>query len=344
MWNKRTDKRGKLSHEILMLFFICFAISIVLYVFLVVCCTATVENYCWKQNIDLNEDQLYHLDVVIFSVGIVVSVIFFAVLFLTLFGERFSYIGVIIRGVEVLRRGEFGSRLPIEGNNELTALAEAINYLSETEQAVKEKERCLYEEREGLIRTLSHDIRTPLTSIISYTEFFSDKRSCTSEELSEYFSLVREKSFQIKELTDILLDGGKREPVLFEDAKFLLLQIVEEFEEALGEDFDLSLDTSSCPVFSGCFDVNDLRRLFDNLISNIKKYANPHQPVFLAVQKNETGLVICQKNTANPSVKHTESYQMGLQSIRRIAHNYDGSVAIRQENTQFEITITLSKF
>jgi len=344
MWNKQTDKRGKLSHEVLALFFVCLAITLVLYIFLVICGTAVAENYCWEKNIILDDDQRYHLDVMIFSISLAVSVIFFIILFLTLFGERFAYIGVIIRGVEVLRRGEFGSRLPIEGNNELTALAEAINYLSETEQAVKEKERHLYEEKEELIRTLSHDIRTPLTSIISYTEFFSEKPSCTSEELSTYFSLVRQKAFQIKDLTDILLDGGKREPVFFENARLLIMQIVGEFEERLEEDYSVSSDLSACPDFSGRFDVSELLRLFDNLISNIKKYADPQSPVSLSVRKCEEGIVIFQKNAVKSCEKHTESYRMGLQSIRRISHNYDGSVTIRQENGMFAITITLSKF
>ena len=343
MWNKRADKRGKLSHEVLTLFFICFTITVVLYVFLVICGTAAVENYCWKQNIELDEDQLYHLDTVVFSASLAVAVIFFVVLFLVLFGERLSYIGVIIRGVEIMRRGEFGYRLPIEGNNELTSLAEAINYLSETEQAVKEKERRLYEEREELIRTLSHDIRTPLTSIVSYTEFFSRKEQYTSDEFAEYLALVREKADQIKNLTDILLDGGKREPVFFENAKLLITQIVSEFEESLEDEYLLCLDLSGCSEFSARFDVGELRRLFDNLISNVQKYADPQKPVSLSVKKNEDGILICQKNAVRAHPEQTESYQIGLQSIRRIAHNYDGDVVVKGDTEEFEIVITLSK-
>ena len=344
MLNKQAGRRGKLAHEVLRLFFICLAITVVLYVFLSLCGTAIVENYCWKRDIVLDEAQLYHLDAVVFSVSLAVSTVFFIVLFLTLFGERFSYIAVIIKGVEVLRSGEYGHRLPIEGNNELTALAEAINYLSETEQSIKEKESRLHEEREELIRTLSHDIRTPLTSIISYTELFSSKENCSSAELAEYFSLVQKKAEQIRSLTDILLDGGKRESQFFKDARFLMMQIVGEFEEILEEEYSLVTDLAECPTFSGWFDVGELRRLFDNLITNVQKYADPQKPVFLSLRKNEEGIVICQKNTARTSAEHTESYRMGLQSIRRIAHNYDGSVVIRQENGEFEIMITLSKF
>ncbi|MBR7161829.1 MAG: HAMP domain-containing histidine kinase [Clostridia bacterium] len=344
MRTKRTEKRGKLSHEVLRLFFICVAITLAVYFFLAVSCTALVESYCWRNDILLTEDRIFHLDAVVFSVSLAVSVLFFVVLFLTLFGERLSYIGTIIRGVETLRRGEFGSCVPIEGNNELTALAEAINYLSETERAAKEKERRLYEEREELIRTLSHDIRTPLTSVISYTELFSVKESFTPEELSAYLALVRNKAGQIKELTDILLDGGKRELEFFEDARLLIAQTVGEFEERLEEEYLLSVDLFSCPAFSGNFDVSELRRLFDNLVSNVEKYADPQQTVFLSVRKDEDGLVIRQKNAVRAHTEQKESYRMGLQSIRRIAQNYGGGTDIRRENGMFEITITLSKF
>ena len=246
--------------------------------------------------------------------------------------------------MDALRRGEYDSRLPIEGNNELTRLAEEINYLSETEQLVKEKERKLYEEREELIRTLSHDIRTPLTSVISYTELYAEKKNPSSEELADYFTLVRKKMGQIKSLTDILLDGGKRKTEFFEDARLLVTQLVGEFEEALEENFSLSVDLSRIPSFSGCFDVEELHRLFDNLITNVQKYADPTEPVFLIVNKTAEGLVIRQKNAAKTYSEKRESYRMGLYSIRRIAQNYGGCVDIEQNEREFEIVITLSSF
>ena len=343
MWNKSMGKR-RLSYEILGLFFVCLAVTVALYCFLAFFGVAVIQNYCWEQDILLDEDQLYHLDVVVFSASLVVSVIFFIVLFLVLFGERISYIGTIIKGIDILRQGDQAHRLPIEGNNELTRLAEEINRLSETAQAIKEKERCLQEEREELIRTLSHDIRTPLTSLISYTELYSAKTTYSQEELAEYFSLVRKKSGQIRDLTDILLDGGKRDVIDLEDARLLMTQLVGEFEEALEETFSLSVDLSGCPAFSGAFDVGEMRRLFDNLISNVQKYADPQQTVMLNVMKTEQGLVIRQKNMVRRLPKQTESYRMGLHSIRRIAQNYGGSITIHQDDTEFEIVITLSAF
>ena len=63
-----------------------------------------------------------------------------------------------------------------EGNDELTKLAESINYLSESQNDIIRKEKEMKEKRELFIRSLSHDIRTPLTSIIAYSDFMIDKK------------------------------------------------------------------------------------------------------------------------------------------------------------------------
>lgn len=340
--SKKAKKRGKLAYEILGIFAVCFAVTLALYLFLVFFGVGVVEELCFAHGIPLDEDSLFQIDNAVLSVSFAVSVAFFIILFLSLFGERLAYIGTIIKGVETLRRGELGYRLPLEGNNELTELAGAINFLSETEEAIKERERALGEEKEALIRTLSHDIRTPLTSIISYTELMAAKESASPREQSEYFALVGKKAEQIKSITEILLDGGKRNAEYFDDARLLIEQLVCEFEEMLEDSFTLETDTSGCGAFSGNFDVAEMRRIFDNLISNVQKYAEPEKAVALTVCKNENGLVIRQKNAVKKNVQRAESYKMGLYSIKRIAQNYGGSAEVRPGEDEFEIIITLS--
>ena len=340
----KAKRRGRLSFEILGLFAVCLAVALLLYFFLSFCGIALVEKYCWEKNLILSEEQIYHFDNLIFSVSLLLSVGFFVFLFLVLFGERFAYIRTIMKGVDALQRGELEQRVPIMGNNELTSLAEEINYLSETEQKIKEREKALNEEKEELIRTLSHDIRTPLTSIMAYTELLSAKETCTPEEQREYLSLVQKKTAQIKNLTDILLEGGKRKAEHFEDARLLFAQLICEFEEVLEGEFELKTSFSDCPVFSGSFDVQDMRRIFDNLISNAQKYADPTRPVELAVKKSDGGLVIWQKNATRKLDHPAEGFRMGINSIRRIANSYGGSVNVEQNDTTFEITVILSEF
>ena len=339
---EKPRKRRRLTHEILGLVCLCFALSLLLYVFITTFGRVLIEEYCFQNDIIMDEFDWYDVDNTLRGVGFCVSAVFFTVLFFALFGERLAYVRKITAGVDILRDGNYGEQVELRGNNELTELAEAVNYLSESERNLREKEKRLYEEREELIRTLSHDIRTPLTSIMSYTELLSQKETLTVEEQQEYRCLVAKKTEQIKKLTDILLDGGHREPEFFEDARLLFEQLADEFESELEDRFQISSELSFVTAFSGNFDVGDLRRIFDNIISNIKKYAEPAEIVELVISKTDTGVAIRQMNSVIKNKKSTESYKMGLYSIRRIAQNYGGTVEVRDENEKYEILITLS--
>ncbi len=338
----KTKKWRKLSLEILIIVAICFMLSLLLYLLVAHFAPRLVEDYCFYNDVVLDEYDFYRLDVTMYSTGVAVSVVFFIMMFFILFGERLAYIRKITAGVDALRNGEFGNQVELVGNNELTELAEAVNYLSQSEQTIKEKEKRLSEEREELIRTLSHDIRTPLTSILSYTQLLSAKETLTVEEQQEYLSLVSKKSAQIKELTDILLDGGKRELEQFEDARLLFEQLKDEFESELEENFTLAIEPLHLPLFSGRFDIGELRRIFNNLISNIVKYAEPTEEVVLSISKTDSGIVIRQSNAIKNDKQPSESYSMGLNSIRRIAQNYAGTVEVSENDEKFEIMITLS--
>ena len=340
----KTKKSRKLSYEILALFALCFVLALILFIFLLNVSVGFVEEYCFYNDIMLDEEQLYHLETTFFSVSLAVSVMFFVILFTALFADKLSYIKKIIKGVDTLREGDYGYIIPLEGNNELTQLAEAVNYLSESERQIKDKEKRLGEEKDQLIRTLSHDIRTPLTSIMSYTEMLAKKESFTEEDKHEYFDLVKRKTEQMKQLTDILLDGGKRSIEYFDNAGLLFEQLADEFESVLEDTHKVSADLSGMTAFSGYFDVQELRRIFDNLISNVQKYADPEKRVFLTVMRNTSGIVINQKNGVLTTAEPAESYRMGISSIRRIAHNYNGNAETIQNDNEFEINITLSKF
>ncbi len=280
----------------------------------------------------------------VLNLSLLVSAGFFLVLFLFLLGERLSYIRDIVKGIDALRSGAVGYEVPLEGNNELTRLAESVNFLALAQQQVRERERALNEDREQLIRSLSHDIRTPLTTISSYAELLAGQEECEPWERRQRAALIQEKAVQIRELTDILLDGGKRRVERFDDARLLMEQLVAEFEESLEDAFTVEVDLGGCPAFAGSFDVQELRRTFDNLASNVRKYADPAWPVKLSVFMEEGRLVIWQRNAVRRDRGSAESYQMGLSSIRRIAHSYAGQVEVRQGDEAFEIRIVLSEF
>jgi len=234
--------------------------------------------------------------------------------------------------------------LPLEGNNELTELTASINLLSETQQQLRRKEQQLAREKAQFLRALSHDIRTPLTSVLAYSEYLLSHDDIPKAEQKEQLELIRKKAEQIRDLTALLLDGDKRSPEHFPDAKLLMAQLAAEFQEELEGRFAVSVDLSGCPAFAGTFDVQELRRIFDNLTSNVQKYADPHEPVVLRIRVDGDGLTVYQTNAVSTAPREQDSYKLGINSIRRIAQYYGGRVTVRQDTRDFAIEITLSDF
>ena len=105
-----------------------------------------------------------------------------------------------------------------------------------------------------------------------------------------------EKGQQIKALTDRLLDSGSRDLETIEDGKLLMEQLAGEWEEILENTFPCIVDTKNCPAFYGSFDIQELRRIFDNLASNVEKYADREQPVELRIDAVDKRLRVCQRN------------------------------------------------
>ena len=342
MTNGKRVKRSSLAHEILGLIGISAIFAALLFLLLSTTATAIAERYCFEQDVVMTEFDWLEMDRWIFGGSGILSAIGFSLLFLALLSDRMTYIRTITQGIDALRLGHTDDPIPLEGSNELTQLADAINYLSATQQQLREKEQSLAREKEQFLRTLSHDIRTPLTSVLAYSEFLATEDSLSDQERKAHLQMIRRKAEQIRDLTALLLDGDKRNPEHFQDARLLMEQLAAEFQETLEEGFDVRTDLSGCHSFSGTFDVQELRRIFDNLSSNVEKYASPEKPVYLRIHVDRDNLHICQTNTVSPQAGQRDSYKLGIHSIRRIAHNYAGRVDIQQGEGSFSITITLS--
>lgn len=348
MWNSvkmegRTNKKTshRLSREILGIFGITLLIAILGFWTLNEVANRVVLNYVETEMLVISEYQLIDLQYGILGISFLAGILLFVILFLFLTGERLAYISEIVKGIHALSRHEWDYEIPLQGENELTELAKCVNNLSKEEQALREREKQIQEERESLVRSLSHDIRTPLTSMLSYSEFMKKKASLTIEEMREYMELVEQKSQQIKVLTDRLLDGGVRQLEEIENGRFFMEQLVDEWEMELEEEFDCKIDFGACPQFSGAFDVQELRRIFDNLASNIRKYADATDPIMLHLGEKDGRVCIFQSNQCKTLSMPVESTRIGIDSIRKIAAHYGGTVEVVQTQSEFSIAITL---
>ena len=119
-------------------------------------------------------------------------------------------------------------------------------------------------------------------------------------------------------------------------------QLTAEWEEILEETFDCQLDLEKCGAFQGTFDISQLRQIFDNLASNVEKYADPAGEVELSVKSRENTLIIFQKNRVRREPEPgTQSSLIGLKNIQETTEAYGGGAEIRCGGGVYEIRITL---
>lgn len=338
----KENRKNKLRGEIVEYFVISLIIAVFTFCFLYFTSESIGERYFYTRNIVIGENQKYALHMWMQSLCIAAGGIVFLTLFLTMLGQRIAYLVTIIKEVECLQESQMDHVIPLDGHDELTQLAESINYLWASQQEISRKELKLKEEREMMIRSLSHDIRTPLTSMLSYSEFMKSKETFDTEEMHNYIELIQTKAFQIKNMTDQLLNHSNEKKEKLENIKLFLEQLVFEWEEILEEQFRCSTDMEQCCNMSGYLNVDDLRRIFDNLLSNVEKYGDRNETVELKVSGKDGKICIFQKNgiAENSALIHS-THKIGLENVRTIAEKYKGSADIIREDRVFEIKIVL---
>ena len=157
-----------------------------------------------------------------------------------------------------------------------------------------------------LITNVSHDIKTPLTSIVSYVDLLK-KQNMPTKEAEEYLEVLDRQSARLKKLTADLVEASKAStgniPVSLErtDVNVLLSQSAGEYQERLNkQNLELVLSPSEAnPAIMA--DGRLLWRVFDNLLSNIQKYAQPGTRVYLSCETDGDRVTILFRNiSASP--------------------------------------------
>lgn len=208
----------------------------------------------------------------------------------------------IIRELHFIADGNYDHRIPFELKGDLRRIVTNINGLVDSTVAAIEDERRIEKSKDELITNVSHDIRTPLTSIIGYLGLIEDRQYHSEEDLLKYTHTAYLKAKQMKSLVDDLFEYTKvRQPsVPIHLTSFDMIQLVEQ----LAIDFELeaqkkaivihTITDSVSLIMDG--DTEKLVRVFNNLISNALKYGHGATQIVIEVQKIGTEAVIIVKN------------------------------------------------
>ena len=267
----------------------------------------------------------------------------------------------ITKQVEMMRKGNMNVSIKCT-NSELEELGENINHLKQgMEKAINESikaERL----KTDLITNVSHDLKTPLTSIINYTDLLK-KEKIENENAKKYIDILEKKSKKLKILTEDLIEVSKissgNETVALEkiDFKELILQANGEFAEKF-EEKNLEV-ISNLPKEAVIVDLDGKKmwRVLENLYQNVYKYSLENTRVYVDLIVNDH-IVFTIKNISKEklnilpdelmerfirgdSSRHTGGNGLGLSIAKDLSKLNGGTLSIQIDGDLFVAKIKL---
>ena len=289
------------------------------------------------------------------------------------FLEKLILLPVIFYGAWIIRRLQKGAAALAEGDlsyqidtkgmrGDFKKQGEDLNSIASGMSLAVEKQLKSERMKTELITNVSHDIKTPLTSIINYADLIG-KESCENEKITEYAEVLVRQSVRLKRLIEDLVEASKASTGNLEvnlvacDAVVFLTQAGGEYEEKL-QNANLTLVTSQPEnEIRIMADGRRMWRVFDNLMNNICKYAQPGTRVYLSLERIGNSAVIIFRNTSREALniseeelmerfvrgdasRTTEGNGLGLSIARSLTELQGGKLTIKIDGDLFKAILT----
>ncbi|MBO4390243.1 MAG: HAMP domain-containing histidine kinase [Lachnospiraceae bacterium] len=224
---------------------------------------------------------------------LLVGMVLFMILYWQSNRHYFEYLQELSRGMTDISEGALDKTIPIEGDDELSIMAEQLNAMSEDVIQLMDREREAERSKNELITNVAHDLRTPLTSIRGYLQLLKSNPDLDPETRNNYIRIAYEKTLRLQDLIEDLfgftkLSYGKlsANPAPLDLVK-LLEQVADEFYpsfDSAGLKFEFRSAVKSIEMVG---DGQLLARLFANLINNAIKYGKDGKKVLLLIDYDD---------------------------------------------------------
>ena len=279
------------------------------------------------------------------------SILAFLVFLLVLTGmirAKLSYIGQLEREIRILEGGDLRYPLTVRGRDELGDLARGIEDMRRSiiaQDAAEEKARRANQE---LITAMSHDLRTPLTSLLGYLDIVIEGKYSDEAQRDRYLRVAHDKAYQIKSLSDKLFEyflvysqGNGDLPLELLPADDLLTQLLNErVFELESQGFTVESDLRAVER-NMRVNVDLLCRMCDNIFSNVRKYADRAVPVRISCMPQGSRVAVTVQNGIAPRDSTVESTNIGIKTCESGAAAHGGRFSVRVEDRVFTAELVL---
>lgn len=295
--------------------------------------------------VDYSDDTLKEVGKV--AAFVLCSVMFIGII-IFYFGREISRLRRLTNQVMDIKNVDINGPITIKGQDEICMLAENIDTMRATiiEQLSREKEA--WQANSDLVTAMAHDIRTPLTVMAGYLELMKNKEYSSQEELDEYIRISSEKAEQLRMMSDKMFryfyvyskSSDELKMETFQAAPFLD-QMLGEYMVLLGENgyqFNLDISDKDAEI---SVDVQGMKRITDNVFTNIRKYSDKSKPIDVRVYVDARRVRIFFRNYISADSTKAESTHIGTLTCQKMAEEMNGSFVTSRKGKIYEATLTL---
>ena len=301
----------------------------------------------------------------IFPIGILIGIIL-TIIYIVIFIKELIYLDKIIISSKAATEGKLNCNIEEKGRGHLRELAHDINNIRDGLRKSIESEIKSENMKTELITNVSHDLKTPLTSIINYIDLLK-RENIESETAVDYVNILDKKSQRLKVLIEDLFEASKAASGAME-LNIAKIDIGQLLRQALGENderfkdsnLNVKLNVPEEKIFING-DGKRLYRVFENLISNIVKYSLSNTRVYIQMYvDDENKVVIIMRNISayeldfcaneitnrfkrGDSSRSTEGSGLGLAIAKSIVELHGGKFNIEVDGDLFKSIIKLNQ-
>lgn len=298
----------------------------------------------------------------IWPIGVLAGLIL-TIVYIVLLIKNLVYLDKIMVGAKAGAEGKLNYKIDEKGRGHLRELAHDINNIKEGLKKSVENEMKSENMKTELITNVSHDLKTPLTSIINYIDLLK-RENIEPESARDYVSILDKKSQRLKVLIEDLFEASKAASGAME-LNITKIDIGQLLKQALGENderfieskLEVKLNIPNEKIFING-DGKRLYRVFENLISNIVKYSLTNTRVYIDMFKENDEVTIVMKNISayelsfdtneitnrfkrGDDSRSTEGSGLGLAIAKSIIELHNGSFKIEVDGDLFKSIIKL---
>lgn len=272
------------------------------------------------------------------------SILLFFLIILFFFNRKIRSILILKKEVLTMSSGDLTQPVSNLGGDEIGILARELNNLRITLNDNIVKEQASHKANQDLITALSHDLRTPLTILTGYLEVLRLKRNPGLQE--EYLEKCLKKAEDIKDLTDrmfeyaLVSEENEIPEITWISTDFIEQCLMEncDFIRLAGFSPSLLMPDAAHVLES---DKTMLKRILNNLFSNILKYGDKKQPVTVVGKAKKQTLIITVTNAVKKEHSQISSSNIGLNNVQKMARLLSGEMQINEKEDTFTVTISL---